>query len=363
MLTTDTVQSFIFLAFAGFIALVSVRAFRRRALSFTLFTLWGLVAGLFVLVPALSILLRERALRAGVSPTGVILGLSVTILVTALFKLSTEATRQRGMFNTLVRRVAEDSIPRVFPHVRSPSQTPTITVVIPAWNEADTIESVVRGCLGVADHCIVVDDGSSDDTAELAGSAGAYVVSHAVNLGVGAALRTGFGIARRTNVDVIVQCDADGQHHFSDIQSLAVALRDRAADLVVGSRFADGGSYTSPQHRSRRAVVRVLAGYASQATGTTITDPTSGFRAMTPQMAEVVSDNIGDHFLSDTFELLVRAGRGRYRVSEVPVRMTHRQGGMPSVRGPHLVAHTVRTFVVVAFHLVAPLPVHPAQSR
>jgi len=107
--------------------------------------------------------------------------------------------------------------------------------IVPAYNETNTIGPVIDETATYVDKVVVVDDGSSDDTAAVAKDHGATVVSHAINTGVGGAVRTGYLYAIRNNYDFIVQIDADGQHDPSYIPELLDAAED--CDMVIGSRY------------------------------------------------------------------------------------------------------------------------------
>ncbi len=152
-------------------------------------------------------------------------------------------------------------------------------VVIPALNEAATIDAViarVRACAPALD-ILVVDDGSHDDTARHAARAGAAVVSHPINLGYGAALQTGYKYADRHGYAFVVQMDADGQHDAADVMRLVAPLTAGAADVVIGSRFVEDSGYRMGAARSAgRAFFKRLLVVCG---GPRIDDPTSGFQA------------------------------------------------------------------------------------
>src|SRR5690349_3793468 len=111
-------------------------------------------------------------------------------------------------------------------------------VIIPSYNEARFIGSMVIQARHYASVVIVVDDGSRDGTAEIAETAGALVIRHEVNSGKGVALKTGFHHARQQpGINVIVTIDGDGQHNCAEIPQLTAPILEGRADLVVGSRF------------------------------------------------------------------------------------------------------------------------------
>jgi len=204
-----------------------------------------------------------------------------------------------------------------------------VLVVIPALNEEASVERVVSEVLAAGYPALLVDDGSVDRTAEIAERAGATVLRLPVNLGVGGALRCGFRYAVTHGYSVVVQCDADGQHDPTQIAKLLDAMESGPADLVIGSRFASGDGHYSVG-RVRGTVMRRLAKMASRRTGVPITDATSGFRAIGPNVLGPFASIYPAEYLGDTIESLARAGRAGYRVTEVPVEMRPRDAGVSS---------------------------------
>jgi glycosyltransferase involved in cell wall biosynthesis len=193
-------------------------------------------------------------------------------------------------------------------------------VVIPALNEAATIGAVIERLRAAAPELdlLVVDDGSRDETAELARRYGARVVSHPFNLGYGAALQTGYMWADRGGYAYVVQMDADGQHDAADVARLLAPLRAGSADLVIGSRFAAATGYRMGTARATgRALFRRLLAACG---GPWITDPTSGFQALTrPAFRFCCADFYPSDFPDiDVLLLLHRQG---FRIVEVPVHM------------------------------------------
>ncbi|WP_242360150.1 glycosyltransferase family 2 protein [Anaeromyxobacter sp. SG17] len=197
------------------------------------------------------------------------------------------------------------------------SENPRILVVMPAFNEARQIRRVVEAVRGqVAGDVLVVDDGSRDDTVVEARAGGAIVATHPVNLGYGAALQTGYRYALRHGYDAVLQLDADGQHDPASIRPLLGALAQ--ADVVVGSRFLDGGSYRPPL--LRRLGMWLFGSVASALSGQRITDPTSGFQAISREALHFYSHERYpvDYPDADVLAMVARSG---LRLAEVPVRM------------------------------------------
>jgi glycosyltransferase involved in cell wall biosynthesis len=114
-------------------------------------------------------------------------------------------------------------------------------LIIPAYNEAETLRDVLARVVEAESGCevVVVDDGSRDGTGDIAARAGVTVLRHPFNLGYGAALQTGYKYALERNAALVVQMDADGQHDPAQIRELAAGIRSGDYDLVVGSRFIE----------------------------------------------------------------------------------------------------------------------------
>ena len=229
-------------------------------------------------------------------------------------------------------------------------------VVIPALNEADTIGRVIEDVIAnLRADVVVVDDGSTDATAKLAREAGAAVLSHPFNLGVGGAIRTGLRYAARRGYDQVLQIDADGQHPPSEAVMLLTQVRDGTADVVVGSRFSLGYKRAAAGYNvsmARRVTMRVLSRAVSRRLHTRITDTTSGFRAFGPKAISVFALTYPTAYLSDTVEALLIAADHDLRVVEVPVAMNERLGGLPSAGRWRSAFHLVRVVLVVLLHRV-----------
>ncbi len=225
--------------------------------------------------------------------------------------------------------------------------------IVPALDEQETVGDVVatiRSRLVMSADIdvdvLVVDDGSSDRTATVARSAGATVVRHPFNLGVGAALRTGFRYAHSRGSTMAMQIDADGQHDPTEAARLLDAVA-AGADLAIGSRFAPGsGEYEVST--GRRFSMRLLSGIVSRRIGQPITDTTSGYRAFSARAIELFADEYPSAYLSDTVESLLIAHYAGLRIVEVPVAMRERMGGVASNNVVRSGYHVVRLMLVIA---------------
>ncbi len=201
-------------------------------------------------------------------------------------------------------------------------------VAIPAWNERGSIQSVIAK---VQHHrpdadVLVVNDGSTDETAELAAAAGATVVSLPFNVGVGGAMRTAFLYAKRHAYQAVVQIDADGQHDPADLDRVLDGLQD--ADVVVGTRFHPDSMYFVGG--PRRWAMVLLSKALSRMNRGTISDPTSGFRSAGPRAIDLFAVEYPADYLGDTVGSLAIAIRNGLMVHETPVTMYFRQSGRPS---------------------------------
>jgi glycosyltransferase involved in cell wall biosynthesis len=190
-----------------------------------------------------------------------------------------------------------------------------ITVILPAFNEEVSIGSVVLLTRYYADSVIVVDDGSSDRTAEIARKAGAEVIVHEVNKGKGAALKTGFAAADNLGADIIVTMDSDGQHNPAEIPKLVDPIIKGEADMVNGSRYLNGLDKNTPAYR--RVGQTILDRVTNLNSGLEITDSQSGFRAFAASTKDIFRFTAQGMAIES--EMLADAGKSGLRIAEVEI--------------------------------------------
>ena len=190
-----------------------------------------------------------------------------------------------------------------------------VTVILPAYNEEISIGSVVLLARYYADSVIVVDDGSSDRTAEIAKKAGAEVIVHEANKGKGAALKTGFAAADDLGADIIVTMDSDGQHNPAEIPKLVDPIIKGEADMVNGSRYLNGLDKNTPSYR--RVGQTILDGATKLNSGLQITDSQSGFRAFSASTKNVFRFKAQGMAIES--EMLADAGKSGLRIAEVEI--------------------------------------------
>ena len=225
-------------------------------------------------------------------------------------------------------------------------------IVVPAWNEEASVGAVVREIRRTHPRiaCLVVDDGSSDRTSDMAAAAGAIVLRLPFNLGVGGAMRTGFRFAVDRGYDVVVQVDADGQHDPRYIGELLERLA--TADIVIGARFAGVGQYGA--RGPRRWAMRILAGVVGAVTRRRLSDVTSGFKAMGPRAVRLFAETYPAEWLGDTVEALVIAARSGLVISQSPVAMRARQAGEPSQGPVRATLYLLRAGIAVLMAVLRP---------
>ena len=220
-----------------------------------------------------------------------------------------------------------------------------ILIIMPALNEEESLPSTLKELREIVDDpdILVIDDGSTDATAEVASRAGAVSAQLPFTLGVGGAVRVGLHYAQRNGYDRAVVIDADGQHDPAGITALLEAL-DHGADMAVGSRFA-AGTEDYPVGRTRRQAMRFLATIVRALTGQRFSDVTSGFRAFDRPVIELLAREYPVEYLADTVEALLIVRYAGFRVDEVPISMRPRAGGVPSTRRVKLVINYLRLLI------------------
>ncbi len=206
----------------------------------------------------------------------------------------------------------------------SASSASSVIAVIPAFNEATRITAVVQDALKHVATVIVVDDGSSDATGDVAEAAGAFVVRHPNNSGAGAATMTGLEAARQMGARVVVTLDADEQHDTNDIPALLAPILAGEADIVFANRFAPGDKTHKPRNKIP-FIRRVFNGIGNivtlLATGLWVSDSQCGFKAFGPQaLKEIDLKMSGFEFCTEIVREVVQH---RWRMRQVPSKVRY----------------------------------------
>jgi hypothetical protein len=251
--------------------------------------------------------------------------ISIAIAFGFIFYALAKTERQTQRLRRLIRALSAAQLEREELHGRMGG----VLVVIAAYNEAESLPAVLAQVpvevAGLPTHVLVVDDASRDATRQVAQDHGAHVVTHPVNGGQGAALQTGYLIAERVGVDVVVTMDADGQHDPAQIERLVEPIVRGEADFVVGSRRM--GEYQREEGAggaARTAGITLYTQLINLLGGTTVSDVANGYRAIrASRLSEIV-------FTEDQFhnpELLMGAARAGLRIVEVPITIRRRTAG------------------------------------
>jgi len=195
-----------------------------------------------------------------------------------------------------------------------------ILVCIPAFNEAKTIAEVIMKSKKYADAVFVYDDGSTDDTYEVANSAGATVIRNPENKGYGVAIRSLFQAAKEQNADIMVTLDSDGQHNPDQIPQLIEPLLKQRIDMVIGSRFLDSNDKEKvPRYRSFG--IKTITKLTQAASYSGITDSQSGFRAYNKNALSKI--NLFEDGMAVSIEILLRAKEKKLLSTEVPITINY----------------------------------------
>lgn len=250
--------------------------------------------------------------------------------------------------------------------------------VVPAYNEASAVQDVVLAIRAVDPglDVLVIDDGSTDDTAAVARAAGARVARLPVNLGIGSAVQTGYRLAWEEGYELAVQIDGDGQHPPGELPRLMETLTATGANYVIGSRFASAGEHPGPVRaprapetasrtsgryrgsRSRRGAIAVLSRLVSAIVGQRLTDTTSGYRVADRRTIRLFAT----HYPHDypEVEAIVLAHRSGLTIAETLVRMRARETGTSSITPLRSGYYMVKVLLAV---LIQCMGRNPARRR
>jgi glycosyltransferase involved in cell wall biosynthesis len=229
--------------------------------------------------------------------------------------------------------------------------------IVPAYNEERNVGRVIDElrALDPGLDVVVVSDGSSDRTADVAAGRGAHVIRLPFNLGIGGAVQTGFRHAWEERYELAVRLDGDGQHDPGELRALVAPVVAGEADLAVGSRFVAGGGYRSSA--ARRIGIRILARIVSLIARQRLTDTTSGFQACNRRAIAVYAADLPHDY--PEVEGMVMAIKHRIRLVEVPVTMREREHGRSSIGALASIYYMVKILLALFVDLfrreVAPL--------
>ncbi len=223
--------------------------------------------------------------------------------------------------------------------------SPSVLIVIPAYNEEESIATVLQGLSRHAPSFdrLVINDGSQDATGSIVSNLGERQLRLSSNLGYGRAIQTGLKYALLRGYDIVVTFDADGQHRPEDVPGLVQALIDQNADMVIGSRFIGDHSYDTAF--SRRLGQIVFSKLATFLTHQSIYDTSSGFKAMRKEVCEAV---VNATFMDFHIETIVRLSMLGFIIKEVPVHVLERYAGSSMHSFSSVYEYPLRTILLTA---------------
>ena len=217
------------------------------------------------------------------------------------------------------------------------SETRNVWIVVPAFNEAGMIGEVIADLRSVFSNVVCVDDGSGDDTGEVALRAGAHLVRHPVNLGQGAAIQTGVEYARRQPAaQAFATFDADGQHRVKDLVTMIDRLGTGDVDVVIGTRFGPG---VSRPPLLKRVVLQTATRLSPRGRKLGLTDTNNGLRVFNKTVADGL--DITMNGMSHATEFIMLIAENRWRVAEEPVEVLYTEysqsKGQPLLNGVNII--------------------------
>lgn len=223
-------------------------------------------------------------------------------------------------------------------------------VIIPAFNESESIKDTVREIISKAPDFdyVVVNDCSTDNTLQILVDEGFNYLDLPVNLGIGGAVQAGYRYAEENGYDIAVQVDGDGQHDPEYLGKMAEELEKSEADMIIGSRFIEKKGFQSSA--LRRVGIKYFTGLIKMVTGKTVTDPTSGLRMIGRNVIEEFADKYPRDYPEP--ESVVAILKHRRKVVEIPVKMRERQGGTSSIHMWKSVYYMIKVTIAILIERV-----------
>lgn len=205
-----------------------------------------------------------------------------------------------------------------------------IILIVPAYNESESIQNTVKSIIDNDYDYIIINDGSTDTTQRILEQNNFNYINLLSNLGIGGAVQTGYKYAFENNYDIAIQFDADGQHDIKYIQDLVKPIINSQADLVIGSCFIDKTLKNQRSSKLRRFGIHFLSSIIKFFSGQRVYDPTSGFRAANNKVIARFANNYPQEYPEpvSNYELL---RSHKYKIQEIPVKMNKRSAGKSSI--------------------------------
>lgn len=218
-------------------------------------------------------------------------------------------------------------------------------IIIPAYNEEENIQQVVNNIINKFPQYdyVVVNDGSTDATADICQREHYTVLNLPINLGIGGAVQAGYRYAKSKRYDIAIQIDGDGQHNISYAEEMVALIAAQKADVVIGSRFLENRGFQSSG--ARRVGIRILSLLIRLCTGINVKDVTSGFRAVNKKFIDIYCSEYSNDYPEP--EAIVSAVMYGGTIREIPVVMRERQGGESSIRFWNSVYYMIKVTLAI----------------
>jgi len=274
--------------------------------------------------------LRPEILDSVLNTTGLVnrsqflLGISLVVIIYLLYFQTIKSKRALFNLNQAIRKVALSNFKRELKN--SNDDNPYLLIIIVAKDESETIGKVIDTIKSLNLPCsykiLVVNDGSTDNTEEIAKSKGAIVINHVYNLGIGSSIKTGFLASRLFKPEIVINIDADAQHDPKYIPQIISKIKDEGADLVYATRFSDQSDYKTSKIRSFGN--KFYTKLTNMIAKISITDVTTGYRGIRFDKIKSI------FYLAETnfaIELAIRAGRNNLKIMEISTKTASREFG------------------------------------
>lgn len=219
-----------------------------------------------------------------------------------------------------------------------------IFCVMPAFNEEKNIKIIINQVRPLVDNLVIVDDGSNDRTADFAAKAGVVLLKHIINRGQGAALRTGTKYCLNNGADIIIHFDADGQFLSRDMERMAAPIKSGAAQVVFGSRFLNSEPSASMPFFKKYFIMPLAKAVNKIFFNVNLTDPQSGFRAMSAEAARKISWK--QDRMAHCSEIMLAVKNHNFKVKEIPIRVIYHNFGQSFSGGLRILKELFITMLV-----------------
>lgn len=223
-----------------------------------------------------------------------------------------------------------------------------ILVIIPCYNEEKNIEKTVNDLIKHNYDYVIINDGSRDNTLEVIQKNNFNYINLSTNLGIGAAVQTGYKYAFNNGYDIAIQFDGDGQHDVNYIEKIVNPIKKNKADMVIGSRFVGNESEFKSTY-TRRIGIKILSVLLKIISGKKIKDMTSGFRAVNKKIITILKEDYPQEYPEPVTNLYL--AQKKIRIEEVPVKMKERLYGKSSIsvyKSAYYMFNVILLFIIIS---------------